>query len=334
MIDRTTIPGLDTVPAHRREEVILRITAIRKYIDNPKDYPASTAADEIGITAVSFRRLVRAWKENADPRRFTGRATQETDPPLPPEQAAVIRQAIDELPGAIMERIAERAMEIARELTVRMPGQAAVIKHIAIGTTGRLPDVLPAAGAVLVIEHSVVDVGVVKNHGGRGMMPIATIVTRVAEPAILGIEMSLERPSVASVVAALGEAIARMRSSGEENVRPRIYAQLLKGADWDRLLVRLHSTGCDVVVHRTQEPSPPVATLRLLGRKPGGIRLKPRLSRRPFIARPANIPRGGTPVLREEAAAFLRERWISGEEAGVDVPEAILNRLRAAFPVE
>lgn len=113
------------------------------------------------------------------------------------------------MPGTIIERVAERAVKIARERNVEMVGWAAVTKHVGILTIGRLPDSSPAAGADLIVEHSVVDVPVGDPAGTMATMPIATIVTARRTARVIGIALALDAPTAAGAARALSDALAR-----------------------------------------------------------------------------------------------------------------------------
>lgn len=329
----TDIPGLAQVPPHLRETVRQRILVIRRFLGDKGPGAARAAAAELGLGIPSFYRLVRAWSNarSATDLSGAGRAKVERQA-LNQDQLDVIATAVAEMPGAIIERIAERATEIARDRGVQMVGWAALTKHVGILAIGRLPANSPAAAADLVIEHCVIDLPVGDPASANGWMPIATLVTSVAQPRVLGLSMAEEAPTAAGTALALAEALKRL--SPATPGRPlKIYLHSLQGGAWQTLRETLDRPGIGLIHHIGEKVSPPNATIRLIGRRLAGIGTMPRLGRRPFIARPAEIEVGARPITLDEAEDFVRARWTpaAGERLSLPIESGVAESLGVAL---
>ena len=327
------IPGLAQVPPHLRETVRQRILVIERFLGDKRPGAARTAAAELGLGLPSFYRLVRAWSHARSATDLSGAGRVKVDrQALSQDQMDVIATAVAEMPGAIIERIGERAAEIARDRGVTMVGWAALTKHVGILATGRLPANSPAAAADLVIEHSVIDLPVGDPTSATGWMPIATLVTSVAQPRVLGLSMAEEAPSAAGTALALAEALNRL--SPATPGRPvTIYLHSLEGEAWQSLREILDRPGIELIHHTGKQVSPPNATIRLIGRRLAGISTMPRLGRRPFIARPAEIEVGARPITLAEAEDFVRARWTPavGEQVSLAIESAVAASLGDAL---
>lgn len=305
----TEIPGLAMVPPHKREHVRRRILVIEKFLAKRGSKEARAAAIELGMSLTGFYGLVKVWEQKRSAVELAGAGRPRVDyHGLTQAQMDVISVAVAEMPGAIIERITERAVEIALERAVPMVGWAALTKHIGILATGRLPANSPAATADLVIEHCVVDLPVGDTASTTGRMPIATLVTGVAEARVLGISLTEETPSADGTARALAQALKRLTPITDAR-SVTIYLHSLKGEDWQSLREAVDRPGITLIDHASDQVLPPAATIRLLGRKLVGIRIKPRFGRRPFVARLATIEPGGRPLELAEAEDFLRARW-------------------------
>lgn len=327
------IPGLAQVPPHRREIVRQRILVIERFLADRSPGAARAGAAELGLGLPTFYSLARAWTNARSATDLSGAGRVKVDrQALNQDQMDVIAAAVAEMPGAIIERIGERAAEIARDRGVPMVGWAALTKHVGILATGRLPANSPAAAADLVIEHSVIDLPVGDPASATGCMPMATLVTSVAQARVLGLSMAEEAPSAAGTALALAEALKRL--SPAMPGRPiTIYLHSLAGKAWQSLRETLDRPGIEMIHHVGEKVSPPNATIRLIGRRLAGIGTMPRLGRRPFIARPAEIEVGARPITLAEAEDFLRARWTpaAGERLSLPIEPAVVASLGHAL---
>lgn len=235
---------------------------------------------------------------------------------------AIIAQAAAEMPDEIVERVIERAMELAEEKGVQLPTWGAMTKLVGQAMTGRLPASSPAAGVDLVIEHCVVDLPVADTLASGAFMPIATVVTTTKDPSIRGLSLSREAPTAGSAARAILEALGNMTITATKNSKLAIYLDTLPGPEWAKLRQVIDRAGIDVVGIDAMDVRPPTATLRLVGRQINRVRMLPRSGRRPFIARPATVPAGASPLELEDAETFLRARWIGTRTAPANVKGA------------
>lgn len=327
------IPGLAKVPPHKRENVRKRILVIERFLANESSEEAEAGATELGMGLASFHALARAWRHNRSAVELAGAGHPRADHHrLNQAQTDVISAAVAEMPGAVIEHIGARAVEIARERSVPMVGWAPLTRHIGILATGRLPSDSPAAAADLVIEHCVIDLPVGDPATMTGRMPIATLVTNVEQARVLGLSLVEETPTAEGTARALAEALKRLTpTAGARTVT--IYLNSLRGPGWQSLREVLDRPGIALIDKVGEKVSPPNATIRLLGHRLVGIRLMPRLGRRLFVARPATIEVGGRPLELDEAEDFLRARWTSTAvgQSSLPIDQAAAGSLRTAL---
>lgn len=322
--------NLSLVPLHKRSEVRRRIAAVKRYIKDPRREVGEREAAELGISIHSLHKLTRAWRELGRAEALAGSgAPRKRRDHLTVQQHEILDLAAQQLPGASLARLGERALAIAGARQVAMPSLDAIRANLKRRLEHRIPANSYAVGADFVVEHCAV--GLPVNDGsGRAVMPVATLVIDVGVKEVRGVVLTVSRASAASVAFALVETFKNGLPIGKRR-RPVLALETFPGEDWERLEALLSELPFDIRLSRRLRPGRLNLATALLGDRHNGVWLRPRLTTRPPGARVAIIPKGGTMLTVEATELYLRELWMPPPIAGeIKQDHDLLERLRAA----
>lgn len=212
--------------------------------------------------------------------------------------------------------VAERAITRGEEAGINMPSHRTVGRLVERLRGGRVPPTSAAAGADIVVATCAIDLPVLNGATPEITMPIATFaIHATATPATLGLALSMKADDMHASARSLQEAFSGRSAIAAGSV---IALHVGDQARWSPLTGMLMGAGFDV---RAMAPAPPTTTndaVILLGRRPGGFRLMPGMTRRPPGGRIPTIPVGASPLSMEEAETLLRQRLIDGRHAPND----------------
>lgn len=302
--------NLSLVPLHKRSEVQRRIAAVKRYLQDPRRVVAEREAAELGISIHSLHKLARAWRElgRADALAGSGAPRKRRDH-LSPQQHEILDLAAQQLTGASLTRLGERALAIASERGVAMPGVDAIRANLKRKLEHRIPPRSYAAGADFVIEHCAVSLPV-DDGSGRAVMPIATLLMDVGAREVLAVVLKVSGPDAASVALAVAESFREGFPPGK-GARPVLAFETFLGEEWERLVPVLSELPLVIRSSRRLRPGRANLATALLGDRHKGIWLRPRLTTRPPEARLATLSKGATLLTVEAAERYLRELWIA-----------------------
>lgn len=307
---------LTFVAPHRRAEVKRRIRVVEGYIAAPGVAAAQAAADQLGMSVSSLHTLVRAWRRTGKPEDLIGSGrprTRRTE--FADEQREIIAAAAAELPDNRIQRVIERANEIAAKRGVKMPSWNAMRKRVKEELGPRLPPNSFAGGADIIVDHVAVDMPVLFNDGNVAM-PVAAIVVHVANAAVLGAYISKETPSFGAVAFALKEAFEAGIPAAKDGGEPVLAMQAFPGDGWRRLVGVAAELPIRLQVEQRAQLGRANLAASLLGERHEVLWLKPRLTASPPDKRPATLLAGAKPLTLEEANRFLGERWVVAAPSG------------------
>ncbi|MGZ8284160.1 MAG: hypothetical protein ACXWUZ_03750 [Allosphingosinicella sp.] len=322
--------NLSLVPLHKRKEVRRRITAVKRYLADPRRPVAEREAAKLGVSIHSLHKLARAWRELGRPEALAGSgAPRKRRDHLTVQQHEILDLAAQQLPGASLTRLGEQALAIAAGRKVAMPSLDAIRANLKRRLEHRIPPNSYAIGADFAVEHCAVGLPV-DDGSGRAVMPIATLVIDVDTHEVRGVVLAISGVEAASVGLAVVEAFKDGFPTGQ-GCRPVMAFETFSGEDWERLEVLLAELPSDIRSSRRLRPGRLNLATALLGDRHKGVWLRPRLTARPPEARVATIPKGGTLLTLEAAELYLRERWMAPPIAGeFKQGHDVLERLRAA----
>lgn len=291
------------VAPHRQEEVARRICVLNKYI--AREMTRGEARRKLGLAESSFSLLLRAWLDTGRPENLMGSGRKQRPRKIVTD---LQRQVILEAEAAERTQPVSQVMERARRLAdlrgVKLPG-VTVMKAL-IGHIRRSRGLRPDAKHDILVTHCAIDVPV--RHAEYGAVaPILALVLDIGKEAtILGMFLSMACPSVSSTAAALVDAL-----SNDYPPRKQLLNEfrIMIGSDaaWSPLKDALTDTMLPLYFMPAR-PRSPRELIALLGRQPGGLRLKPDLTNRPEAERFAQVPQGGSALDFEHANAIVRGR--------------------------
>jgi len=322
--------NLSLVPLHKRREVRHRIAAVKRYLDDPRRAVGEREAAQLGISIHSLHKLARAWRELGRPEALAGSgAPRKRRDHLTIQQHEILDLAVQQLPGASLTRLGERALAIAAGRKVAMPSLDAVRSNLKRRLEHRIPPNSYAIGADFVVEHCTVGLPVDDGSGGA-VMPIATLVIDVGAHEVRGVVLAVSGLEAASVGLAVVEAFRGGFPTGQGS-RPVLAFEVFSGEDWERLEVLLSELPFDIRSSRRLSPGRLNLATALFGDRHKGVWLRLRLTTRPPEARLATIPKGGALLTLEAAELYLRELWMPPPIAGeLKQDHDVLEHLRAA----
>ena len=313
---------LSFVAFHRRAEILRRIEVINDHLADPKRHTAKMAAAELGIGRIQFWTLVKAWKGSRTVEAVAGaRSKPKPRMQLTLEQRTVIALAAAEKPDGPLERAIDHAFALARSRGVDMPARVTVTKHLRIARAGRMPIGTWADGAAVVVEHCVVDLPV-GGSSGKPLMPLATLVLHTRTATVLGLALTDGAPSAHTTARAIADAMASSPGAFHSKAPNGLIIAIDRfdcddgeARRWDEILRIVAEMGLTRIGQELEEPRDAVIVWALIGALHAGVHLRPRITRRPMIARIARLWKDGAPVTLEVAEATLRGRWKSAAAA-------------------
>lgn len=300
---------LTKVGPHRRDEVVRRIRVLDDYIAGRKS--SADAIAELGLAVSTFWTLVRTWRHSRRPEGLMG-SGKERRPrvPVTDRQKDVIAAAERALPLAPVTDVMALARRLAEHAEIDLPG----IRNMkaTIASLRRHRGLRPEGVIDVLVCHCAVDVPVYVEGVGL-VAPILSLVCEVGVlPIVLGSALSLRGPNAADTARAVLDAIEHADTVRVDTPRE---VQLMMGdeAGWGELRAGFDETGLSIRRLPTGGRAGREVT-KLIGDRPGGLKLKPDLTARDMSRRTVQMPQGGSSV------------------ALGDVHEIIRGRLRTAFP--
>jgi hypothetical protein len=324
MTDRTD-PDLSKIAPHRYEEVLRRIRILDDFVARRID--SHRAIAELGMAQSTFYVLARAWRKRRHAEDLIGTGKpRKPSYPMSDDQKAIISAAEAELPDAPMTTVMARAVAIADGRGVAMAGARNMKPYIRALRRSR-GTVSPGLADGIVLSCAI-DVPVQYRDYGL-VAPVATMVFQLAEkPTILGMHLSMARPTAAAAAHALLDAI-RCADSPRTEALDQLKLFIGGDAAWKGLQGALDGSGIPM---RYEQARPRIwrNVTGLIGERPGGLRLKPDLTVRRAVDRLVKLPRGGEAVSFEVArdliGAALRSEF-SGLRQALILDEVALARL-------
>lgn len=298
--------NLSFVPPGRRDEVRRRIQVLTTYLKAPGVAAASAAATDLGLSLSSFYNLARAW-ETGRPEMIpgAGRPRSRKDK-LSDKQRDIIREVARRTPKLLLQRAIEEVVKLGASRGVTMPSSGNLRLQIKKEMGPRLAADSFAQNSTFVIDHVAVDMPVQDETGQS--MPIAAVVLRTEDGVIMGVNLTLDGPSPASVAAAVVAAAATIAVT--EVATNMLAIESFDGPGWAPLVDDL--ARLPVLVHVSHRHrlgrTGPAATL--LPTRIGGIAVRPRLAARERAERPATLAAGTAPLTLDEANQLIRARWL------------------------
>ncbi|MDR6831850.1 MULTISPECIES: hypothetical protein [unclassified Sphingopyxis] len=302
-------PDLSLVAPHRRDEVRRRIGVLSAYVKNPSVKAAKDAAADLGLSLTSFYTLVRAWSERrAELLPGAGRSRQRKDD-LTEDQRNIFEEVAKNAQTAVLQRAIENAEKLAKARGVAMPSWNTARRHLRKLIGARLSNTSIAAGATYAVDYVALDVPV--KDGTLIIMPVAAIVLRIDDAAIVGVDLSSAGPSPKNAMSAIEMARSSILRDG--TLETVLALEIFPGDEWRSFLEGLRGLPVKLRVFEREALGRKGPAATMLPAKIAGISLKPRLAGRDRQRRLATLPAGAEPLTLADANAFVRERWaISG----------------------
>jgi hypothetical protein len=302
---------LTFVAPHRRDEVLRRIRVLDRFIQAPGRAAAEVAAADLGLGVTQLYRLAKVWRMTRKPEELAGAAKpQPRRTEASERQQAIVRQGLEQLPDASIERIATQAIEVGSSVGVQMPAIKTVRKLVEMMRVGRVSPNSPAVGADVVIAHCPVDIAVQSPDGP--VMPVAALVIdATGTPRVIGLALSIEGIDAGATARALIEASAAKGDTRTANPPTRFALDEVAGDDWTALRTALSEAGYQLQGVRRRPPFVLNDAVALIGRKPAGLRLMPGLLSRGPSDRPANLASGAKPLSLQQAEELVRTRLLT-----------------------
>lgn len=307
MEERRLAHDLIFVNIGRRAEVRRRIDAIERFIAAPGRAAAEREAAELGIHAAQFYNLVRAWRETGRPERLADRHGARR------RQPTIDRQMLDLIDATIAENGRATARDLINSVARRaaaagiaLPDSSTIARHVGRKRPHLLPEGM-AAGLDLVLDHTVVELPVDFDAGP--VLPLLTIAVEPAADAIVGIALSPGIPTIATMVAAIHDALRHSARNGHR-VAAATRIGLPGPPDARRLIRTLEDNGC-----RAEARDGAGAIVNsVLGREQAGLRFKPRFVWKGEDRRRVE-PKGSIAISPIEAEALVRGRLLDRRSA-------------------
>ena len=318
---------LSFVAPHKREVVMQRIAVLDRYLANPTPAAARAAAAELDLAQSHFDKLARIWREDRNIERLPGIGLPKAKrSSCSEEQLEIIRSAESDSSSAPVERVVKHALEIAARRGVAMPSIGTIRTRVGELRQGRLPATWPEAVADVFVEHCAIDLPV--RADGITTMPVATMVVDRVRRLIVGLDLSIDGPvgSPASTIHALLDPLVD-ENCGEQARSIGIDEYTAQG--WGSLIRSIEEAGMMRVGRKCAVPPMASPTQRLIGPRPGGLRLRPGLTARLPFQRHPRIPVNGHVMTLEEANSWARKRIRLTVAGGSPLPANMLGRLRS-----
>ncbi|ONF96271.1 hypothetical protein [Sphingomonas jeddahensis] len=301
-------PNLRLVAPHRREEVSRRIRVLRGYLKAPGLAAAKAASAELGLSLSSFYNLARAWSSMQQPEMLQGAGKpRHRRDELSDEQRDIFEEVSKTTTETVLQRVIDQASELGAARGVEMPSWNTSRTHLRKLLGARLPDTSFAAGATFAIDHVALDLPV--KDGDRVTMPVASLVLRMDDASVVGVDLDLDSPS--AMAARTAVAIARSTMVADITPEAMLAAEVFPGDEWQRLADDLRDMPLKLRLFDRERLGRKGPAMTMLAERIAGIRIKPRLAGRARDQRPATLPAGATPLSLNEAKALVLERWIT-----------------------
>lgn len=302
---------LGHLPPHVREEVLRRVAVIKRYVADKSRRHAEACAAELGLGIVHFKKLVHVWELHGRADRLPGAEWPKTKSVATTAgQFAILKEAADSAPTATVEAVVRVAAGIAKERGVAMPSRGTMRDRVIELRQRDAPERVFGHDCDLVVLHAALDLPT--DIGGASSMPVAALVVHPPTRHVLGIGLSTDRPDPLATAAALRDACGRLPIAASPAVaagKLRIAMDTLPGSDWISLGGALLQAGAEIVGETRVTPRRDLATA-YLGRRVGGIEVKPRFATRPIADRKPYIESGQLPLTLAQALEFASKRMI------------------------
>lgn len=320
---------LGHLPLHVREELLRRVSVIKRYIADKSRINAEAGAAELGLSIVHFKKLVHVWELHGRADRLPGaewpkmKSTATTD-----KQFAVLREASDAAPDSTVEAVVRNAAQLATARGIKMPSRGTMRDRVIEMRQREAPGPVFGHDSHLVVVHAALDIPV----DAQGVtMPVASLAVHPGTRQVLGIGLSVMGPDAHATAVALRDALDRLPMSAipnSANGQVRIAMDTLPGNRWSGLKDTLTDAGGQVAGDNRAVPRRDLATV-YLGRRVGGIEVRPRYATRPVAERHPYMESGQTPLTIAEALDFAMKRMVPVVRPAARGPA--LDRLRNAI---
>lgn len=267
---------LSLVPPDRRDEILRRIEAVRRYLRSPSRRAAVEGAAELGVGLVSFYNLAKAWRDAPRAENLAGsgqpRVRRST---MSAEQLAVVDEAVATSKNLDRERIVDRAYELAAAAGIDMPTRHIVRIRVDRTKPASIPATAMAAEADLVLDECVIDMPVAAD--GKIVRPLCSVLVDTRTLAPIGLHLTQGPPDATLAAATILDALKR------DPVARRTHAEgplldLHVGDDpgWRSLLDILAAAGIRTAPRPLRARGSGQVIMNVLGATPG-LRFKPRM---------------------------------------------------------
>ncbi|WP_300114331.1 hypothetical protein [Sphingobium sp.] len=320
-IDQAALLG--HLPPHVRDKMLKRVEVLKRYVRDKSRTNAEQGAAELGLSMVHFKKLAHVWELYGRADRLPGAEWPKTkSTSASNELKDALRQAIDESPSSTVSSIARRAIEIATLRGIPIPSRNTL--------RARIADILADAAPVrpsgqecdIVVVHAALNLPVETDGGAT--MPIAALAVHPPTRTVLGIGLSDTCITARAAAQALKTALRRlpMSSPVAASTGPiRVGFDTLPGPEWSSLRSALQQGGAIVEGNERALPRRDAAA-SFLGRKVGGIQIRPRLATKPAAERTPYLASGQKHLTLREVEAFVAKRMISGTRHPAPGPAA------------
>lgn len=307
MEERRLGHDLTFVNIERRAEIRRRIDAIERFIAAPGRAAAEREAAELGIHAAQFYNLVRAWRETGRPERLSDRHGSRR------RQPTIDRRTLDLIDATIAENGRATARDLIDDIARRaaaagitLPDPSTIARHVGRKRPHLLAEGI-GAGLDLALDQTVAELPV--DFGAGPVLPLLTIAVEPAADAIVGIALSPGVPTIATMAAAIHDAL-RHSARNENGVAAAMRIGLPGRPDAHRLIRILEDHGCQAEVRRGAG----AIANSVLGRERAGLRFKPRFVWKGEDRRRVDVE-GSIAISPMEAEALIRGRLIDRRSA-------------------
>jgi len=307
----TTDVDLTLVQPDRRPEVLRRILLAERFLREPGRQTAERFAAELGIGVAQFYNVVRSWRDTARPELLPGAAeTRSRATSMSTTQLEIVDRIVADNPSMLAADMFPLIVVMAQTSGVSLPHRDTVVAHV----RNSRPSFLPPgewSDADVVVDHAVLDLPVV--HDGTSTRPLATMAIDPVAGAITGIALSIGTPDAATTARALLRSLMFPSEVGHamsrRHARVVVVARALE--ETNALIRPLAAAGVRLVPALVGAHGAGRHVEALLGDRPSGIRLRPRLvwatgDRRSTVG----MRGGGRPMSRVDAEGLVAARLV------------------------
>lgn len=321
---------LGDLPPHVRDEVLRRVAVIKRYIADKSRANAEACAAELGLGVVHFKKLVHVWELHGRADRLPGAEWPKTKSvATTAEQLAILKEASEAAPADTVEAVVRVAAGLAAARGVKMPSRGTMRDRVIELRQRDAPEQVFGHDCHLVVLYAALDLPI--EVDGTPTMPVAALAVDPGTRQVLGIGLSPDGPDPLAAAAALRDAAGRLpitAASIAEAGRLRIAMDALPGPGWPCLIDALSQAGAEVAGEKRSAPRRDLATA-YLGRRVGGIDVKPRFATRPAADRKPYIESGQVALTLGQALDFAYRRMIPAVRPAASGPA--IDRLHKAL---